>query len=207
MLNSNNQIFKTLPEDYHLLKTINLKEDKLTLIGIAATAILIGWVMIEIMDSFVPLKTYFEPCQNTTEHILAYVFLLMGAFICIVLHKLTKGLSMKRHGASKVFFHFNGIGCREYIGKKPYTFIALAPLVIWGIIFLLLILIIKGQYFWLVYFIQVVNVAGSMGDIYAALVLRKCSDDTLVEDKGTIIHFYSKTEDVLLAQATKGGLG
>lgn len=189
-----------LPQGYGIANTINLKKDRMTMIGLSSTAILIGWALIDIMDSyFVPLKTYFDPFQSRFEHIMAYVYIISCSFIYAVCHEFVHGGFMKLYGIKQVFYGFNGIvayaGNKEYIYKKDYNVIALAPLVILGIILLILNVLVRGQFFWLVYVVQVFNVAGSVGDVYVVLLLRDYPDDTLVKDEGTTMRFYTKTEN------------
>jgi len=61
--------------------------------------------------------------------------------------------------------------------------IALAPVVFFGIIFLLLNVLLPIEWFWFIYFFQIINLSGAAGDFYVTYLMRKFSDDVLTEEK------------------------
>ena len=105
---------------------------------------------------------------------------------------------MKGFGAKKVKFGFTGLyayaGSNDYFYKKPYITIALAPVVFWGLVLLVLNCLADKFWFWNIYFIQVGNLAGAAGDIYVTCKLLKMPSNILIRDTGVAMEVYGRTE-------------
>ena len=116
----------------------------------------------------------------------------------MVLHEAVHGIFMKGFGAKKVKFGFTGLyayaGSQDYFYKKPYLTIALAPVVFWGLVLLVLNCFAGAFWFWNIYFIQVGNLAGAAGDIYVTCKLLKMSSNILIRDTGVAMEVYGRTE-------------
>ena len=110
---------------------------------------------------------------------------LAGIFAYIALHELTHGVVMKACGASvrygyKVVYAY--AGSDAYFTRPAYVAIALAPVVVWGIVFAVLV------WLW-----QLVNIGGAAGDFYCTCRILRAPRDTLVQDTGTAMTFYRKS--------------
>ena len=70
--------------------------------------------------------------------------------------------------------------------------IALAPIVIWGIILLVLNLIFQETWFWVIYFIQICNLSGAAGDLYVSYRFSKLPEDILINDIGVSMTIYGR---------------
>ena len=114
------------------------------------------------------------------------VFMIVGLILYMVLHELVHGICMKYFGTPKVNYGFAGLyayaGSNAYFTKKPYIIIALAPVVVWGIVLLVINLFVDASWFWCVYFIQICNISGAVGDIYVTYKFSKMPKDILVQD-------------------------
>jgi len=81
----------------------------------------------------------------------------------IVLHELVHGITMKAFGTPRVRYGFTGVyafaGSDDYYGKGSYIFIALAPVVLWGAVLAVVSLFVPLSWFWVVHFVQVVNLS------------------------------------------------
>ncbi|MFW1997378.1 metalloprotease family protein, partial [Acinetobacter guillouiae] len=62
-------------------------------------------------------------------------------------------------------------GRDAYFCKTASIVIALAPVLIWGLILGLLLDDVPTQYFWYLYAIQIFNFAGAVGDFYVTGVI------------------------------------
>ena len=107
----------------------------------------------------------------------------------IVLHELTHAVVMKAVGGGKVNFGFTGLyafaGSREdYFDKTAYRCIALAPLVLWGIVFAAATVFVPRSWFWVVWFLQAGNIGGAAGDVYVTVKLWNKPASILVMDTG-----------------------
>ena len=82
-------------------------------------------------------------------------------------------------------------GSNCYFNKKHYIIIALAPIVIWGIVLLVLNLVFKETWFWVIYFIQIFNLSGAAGDLYVTYRFSKLPKDILIKDIGVNMTIYT----------------
>ena len=119
---------------------------------------------------------------------------LAGIFAYIALHELTHGAVMKACGASvrygyKVVYAYSD----AYFTRPAYVAIALAPVVVWGIVFAVLAACLPREWFPTVWLWQLVNIGGAAGDFYCTCRILRAPRDTLVQDTGTAMTFYRKT--------------
>lgn len=137
---------------------------------------------------------------NGEESLPAY-FLRVGAAIVgllayIALHELTHGAVMMACGASvrygyKVAYAY--AGSDAYFTRSAYIVIALAPVVVWGIVFAVLAACLPREWFPVVWLWQLVNISGAAGDFYCTCRILRAPRDTLVQDTGTAMTFYRKS--------------
>ena len=71
--------------------------------------------------------------------------------------------------------------------------IALAPIVVWGIVLTLLLRDIPEQYWWYLYAIQIFNVSGAAGDLFVTYRILTMPKDVLVLDTGMEMKFFAPT--------------
>ena len=87
-----------------------------------------------------------------------FAVLLVLLVVYMILHELVHGIAMKMCGTKKIKYGFTGMyafaGSDDYYGKKPYIFIALAPVVLWGVVLAVVNPFVPAEWFWLVYLIQ-----------------------------------------------------
>lgn len=187
----------TLPEGYRQTEHINLQTDKKTALKVNIAAVVIMIVMFALGHfAFVPFFTL-SGSDSIGMTILRLVILLAGYFAYIVLHELTHAAVMKLAGGKKLRFGFTGLYAyagseHDYFGKTAYILIALAPLVIWGVIFTIPMIFVSADWFWVIYFWQIGNIAGAAGDIYVTVKTLRMPSDVLIMDTGVEMFFYSK---------------
>ena len=187
---------QTLPENYRELLSIDLQKDKKTalLVNMAAVGAMVVLALIGLL--LVPFRTLLDFSQGFGPYFLRLGALLAGMFAYIVLHELTHAAVMKAYGAKKLRFGFTGMyayaGSEEdYFAKRPYRQIALAPLVVWTLIFGLLSALVPQEWCWVVWILQIANVSGAAGDVYVTLRLLRLPRDLLVRDTGVAMTVYS----------------
>jgi len=83
-------------------------------------------------------------------------------------------------------------GSNDYYAKKPYIFIALAPVVLWGVVIALVNPFVSAYWFWVVYLLQVINLSGAAGDLFVTVKFSRLPKDILVKDHGVGMTVYSK---------------
>ena len=187
---------QTLPENYRELLSIDLQKDKKTalLVNMAAAGAMVVLALIGLL--LVPFRTLLDFSQGFGLYFLRLGVLLAGMFAYIVLHELTHAAVMKAYGAKKLRFGFTGMYAfagseADYFAKRPYRHIALAPLVLWALIFGLLSALVPQEWFWVVWILQIANVSGAAGDVYVTLRLLRLPRDLLVRDTGVAMTVYS----------------
>ncbi len=102
---------------------------------------------------------------------------------------------MKICGTKKVKYGFTGMyafaGSEDFYNKKAYIFIALAPVVFWGIVLAVINPFVPIEWFWVVYMIQIFNLSGAAGDLFVTIKFLRLPKDILVQDYGVGMTVYS----------------
>ncbi|MBE6750531.1 MAG: DUF3267 domain-containing protein [Ruminococcaceae bacterium] len=151
-----------LPEGYREIYSIDLQKNKKMSVKVNLLAVVIAVAMIVPMAFIVPIYIAFDFGDGDLAYFarLAALFGLMAVYM--VLHELVHGIAMKICGTKKVKYGFTGLyafaGSDDYYDKKAYIFIALAPVVLWGIVLSVLLFVVDLEWFWIVYFIQIIMV-------------------------------------------------
>ncbi len=184
-----------LPKGYKEFFSVNLQKDKKIAIIINATAIIIGVLMAVPMNFYIPITTLFDFSQGMKNYFAKFIVLIVSVIAYLILHEAVHGVAMKICGTKKVKYGFTGLyayaGSDDFYDKKSYIFIALAPVVLWGIVLAVINCLVSENWFWVVYFIQIYNISGATGDIYVTAKFSKMPDDILVKDSGVGMTVYS----------------
>lgn len=185
-----------LPGGYKPCLFVDLQKDKKLSILINLLALLIAAAMAVPMHFAVPITTLFDMEQGMGAYFLRFAVLLAGVVAYIVLHEAVHGIAMKLCGTKKVKYGFTGLyafaGSEDYYSKGAYIFIALAPVVLWGVVMFAINLFVPTAWFWVVYMIQIMNISGAAGDAYVTVRFSKLPKDILVQDTGLSMTVYSK---------------
>ena len=181
-----------LPEGYKEFYKVDLQKDKKMALLVNGIALVIGLLMFIPMNFFVPISTLF-----TMENGMGMLSVSVFTVLYMVLHELVHGISMKLCGTKKVKYGFTGMyafaGSDDYYGKKPYIFIALAPVVLWGIVLAVINFCVPYEWIWVVYFLQILNISGAAGDFFVTAKFSGFPEDILVKDHGVGMVVYSKS--------------
>lgn len=188
--------FSELPEGFREIFSINLQKDKKAALLVNGIGLGIALILCIIGHFIVPIGSLFDLSQGALAYIARFLVLLAGVIVYIFLHELVHGITMKHFGAQKIKYGFTGLyafaGCEDFFCKKPYIIIALAPVIVWGVVLLIINCFVSGPWFWVVYFIQVSNISGAAGDIYVTYKFSKMPEDILVRDVGVSMTVYSR---------------
>lgn len=184
-----------LPTNYREIFSVNLQTDKKIAIILNTAALLIGVVMALPVHFYIPISTLFDFSQGFVVYFSRFAVLLVAMIAYMILHEAVHGVAMKICGTKKVKYGFTGLyayaGSNDFYDKKSYIFIALAPVVLWGAVLLLINLFVSEEWFWVVYFIQILNISGAAGDFYVTFKFSKMPDDILITDSGVGMKVYS----------------
>lgn len=188
--------FEVLPEGYKEIYSVDLKKNKKTALFVNVLSLFIFVLMIVPMAFSVPIYTLFDMQKGLGNYILRFIILLVLMILYIILHEAVHGVAMKICGTKKIKYGFTGLyafaGSDDYYDKKSYIFIALAPVVLWGIVLALVNPFVPIEWFWVVYFIQVFNLSGAAGDFFVTVKFSRFPKDILVKDYGVGMTVYSE---------------
>lgn len=184
-----------LPEGYKEILSINLQKDKKLALIINLIGFAVMLVMAVPMHFHIPITKMYDFSDGALVYWLRIVALIVGLVIYMVLHEAVHGIAMKMCGTKKVKYGFTGMyayaGSDDYYDKKSYIIIALAPIIVWGVVLTIINCLVPVSWFWVIYIIQIGNISGAAGDIFVSAKFRKLPDDILVRDCGVGMTVYS----------------
>lgn len=183
----------SLPSGYREIRRIDLKQDKKLMLLVTGLSLLILAAMV--VPAFVARGGIcFYGGAPASVKLVVFAAALVGY---VVLHELTHGVFIRLLGGVKPEYGFSLMyayagSTKAYFKKWPYLVIAMAPVVIWGCVLLALQFVVSDSWWWVAYMIQVMNVSGAAGDFYVAVLLPRMPEDTLIQDTGVAMTFYSR---------------
>lgn len=158
-----------------------------------------GIIIMVVMAVFIPLLIMGGIIEFNLETTfpLFFIVLLISLILYIPLHEIVHGIVLKNYTDEKLSFGWKLVyaycGSKEaVVDKKEYYAVALAPLLVFSVVFIsLMVLNPSLSLVW--YVMEIMNVSGSVGDIYVSIKLRKeKSRDILITDSGTDMIFWSR---------------
>lgn len=172
-LNTSEEI---MDKNFKKIGTINYKNGKYAnvfMIGNFIFFVLIGIVFIILNNSV----------ENNT---IKSQWFLLGCILYIILHEITHLIFMKIFSKEKINISIKfptiSVGSNAKYSKKQFYIIALAPVIILGIILILLILFSSKDYTFLWSILLTLNFAGSGGDFLQFLKISKYPTNTYFQD-------------------------
>lgn len=179
-----------LPENYELLRTIDLTKNKKE----NNIVTILSLVLLVVAFLFGFLLRAPESVQ-TGNMGLVMVAALFAFAAYIVLHEVVHGAFMWYFSKVKPHFGFSlqyaYAGSDVYFHRTPYLIIALAPFVVWGVIFGVVALMFDNVWFWLFWFLFAGNASGAAGDLYVFYVVSRMQRDVLIQDDGMSMRIYA----------------
>ena len=189
----------TLPDGYVQGDYVNLYADRRIyrnlniasfIIGVAVIAV--GWLWQGIDPLLALLKAgmhvYFCWLLTLAGCTLAY----------LTLHELTHGLMMRLFSGICPHYGKKGLllfaGSEAYFRRRDYLSAKLSPVVLFGIVFALLSVILKDEWFWLAIVLQLINFGSSVGDIYTVCRALRQPKNALYYDSGVSVTIYTEIE-------------
>ena len=78
-----------------------------------------------------------------------------------------------------------------FFSRPAYIAVALAPVLVWGVVLGVLMGDVPVEYFWCLYVIQIFNISGAVGDLYVTWLVLRMPKGVLVYDEGTSMKFFA----------------
>ena len=158
-----------------------------------------GIIIMVVMAVFIPLLIMGGIIEFNLETTfpLFFIVLIISLILYIPLHEIVHGIVLKKYTDEKLSFGWKLVyaycGSKEaVVDRKEYYAVALAPLLVFSVVFIsLMVLNPSLSLVW--YVMEIMNVSGSVGDIYVSIKLRKeKSRDILITDSGTDMSFWPR---------------
>lgn len=190
-------VTQTLPEGSEHLLRIDLQRDRRIAIRVNVIGTLIMAVMAVAFHFLaVPFDRFLGPMDRLLPVLLHAAVMLTGYASYIILHELTHAAVMKAFGARSVRFGFTGLYAYagsnvDYFNRVPYLLIAMAPMITWGILFGIAQCFVPEDWAWTVWFLQIGNIAGSVGDLYVSCRFAFIPSSILIRDTGLAMDVYA----------------
>ncbi len=192
----NNQ--SSLPQDYEQIYELDLQKDKKLAVFVNLLAIVIAVVMTVPMCFLVPITTLFDMSQGIGAYSIRFITIAVSMIVYMVLHELVHGAFIRIYSGKNATYGFTGLyayaASNSFFNKKSYIIIALAPIIILGIVLLILNIAIPISWFWVIYLIQIMNISGAAGDMYVTVKFSRMPKDILVFDHGVGMKVYARKQ-------------
>ena len=176
--------------------SIDLQNNKKVLLIVNFLAVIIAVLLLFPMLFLVPISSLFDIDKGLGNYVIRFTALIVLMIAYMLLHEITHGIAMKICGTKKVKYGFTGLyafaGSNDYYNKKSYIFIALAPIVLWGLVIAIINPFVPLEWFWVVYFLQIINISGAAGDLFVTIKFSGFPKDILIRDYGVGMTVFSK---------------
>ena len=181
----------TLPAGYREKLNLDLQNDKKLNRHIFCFSVVIILTMGYYGNTVRPIARYFRGDFDQ----IAYMFL--GTLLYMILHEMIHGIFMRLFSGVRAHLKTSGLltlaRSDVFFDRPRYLIIAMAPIVIWGIVLALLCRHFRyTEWFWTFYFIEIMNISGAAPDLYMMGRFMKLPSDMLVRDNGTVLTVYVK---------------
>lgn len=188
--------YTTLPEGYREIYALDMHEDKKLAVWVNLLSLAIAAVFAVPMLFVVPWWATFDVTDGMAGYWIKLAAMLGLTLVYLVLHELVHGIAMRICGTKKIRYGVKGVyafaASDDHYRKKPYIFIALAPVVLWGIVLAIVTPFVPASWFWVVYFVQLMNLSGAAGDLYVTVKFSRMPRDILIRDSGVGMVVYAK---------------
>ncbi|MDP2425119.1 MAG: DUF3267 domain-containing protein [Candidatus Izemoplasmatales bacterium] len=195
----NKQSVEVLPSHYHLVESIDFKENRAQFILLNVLSILF------LLPFIIPVVYGWIHIPTSREELLSGLLISLGIFIVLVfVHEAIHGFVYSQGTNKKVKYQFHGFAASAsvpgvYFYKKHYLKVGLAPALIINPILLLLVVLTNNQWQFILYLTLVFHFNGCVGDFYVTWLMRKRPDTLLTEDYGIGMRMYAPNPKAIVS--------
>lgn len=186
--------YKEKPEKLKTEHVIDPEGDKKLRLYLSLGAVGLAAVFVGIGCIFVPIAKLYD-VGGVGRFILRAVLIIVMAAVYYCVHELVHSYVLKRLTgitAKIVFEKFHARCVNDAVFTlKGYLIYCFAPVVIIGVVLLILNIVLPDKFFWQVYIIQIINIAGAAGESYAAYMLIKEKKELAVQDDGVKLTYWT----------------
>lgn len=187
----------TLPDGYAETDYVNLYTNRRLYRALNITSFFIGVAVIAagyFWQGFDALLALLK--RGMSAYLLWVLLLAAGILSFYALHELTHGLCMRLFSGIRPHYGKKGLmlftGSEAYFCRCDYILTALAPAVIFTVLFTVLTLVLKDEWFWLAAGLQLANLGGIVGDVYMTCKAFRQPKSALFRDSGVGVTIYTE---------------
>lgn len=171
-----------LPGEYTQSQKLDLGADQKINAGIQVSAVLIAGLA-------VGLVLWLDlPVRSSWSNWILIPVTVVLCVIYMVIHELTHGVAIRILSGVKPTYRvrvpFLTTGSDAYLTKNDAIVTALAPVLIWGLVLMGLLVLLPNDFLLSIYIVTALNFASSTGDYFQAGVFAKLPSGALIQDTG-----------------------
>ena len=181
-----------LPSGYRMIESLDFVRNRKQMMIVFALSIAIIALMLAIGLIAKPIAVSW---RFMIKHLWTFPVFLAMQIAYIPLHEMVHGVFMRLFSRKKVRYGFQL--CYAYAGSDAYftplqhNLIALAPLIVWGIVLAVLERALPEGWFWMLYGVQIANFSGSAGDLYCVIRALSYPRGALIQDTGVRMRVFA----------------
>lgn len=183
-----------LPAGYAELCRIDPRGERKSAVIVFLGSLAIAALMVAGAMPFVPLSTLFDMAGGLPFYILRFLLIIVGGIAYLFLHEAVHALFLHGISHAPVYWGYTGLhvyaGSLAYFPLPLYLIVVLSPVLLIGVGLAVGACFVPTAFFWVLYAIQIVNVAGAFCDLYVAPVFARLPRRILVRDTGVVISVY-----------------
>lgn len=190
----------TLPDGYVQEDYVNLYANRRIYRNLNIASFLIGAAVIAVGFFLQGFDAILAVLRRGLSDYLLWLLILVAAILSyLALHELTHGLFMRLFSGIRPHYGKKGLllyaGSEAYFCRRHYIVIALAPVVVFGVLFAVLSVFFKNEWFWLVMALQLANLGGAVGDYYMTYRALRQPKSALFHDSGVAVTIYTENNE------------
>ncbi len=186
--------YKEKPDVFKTEHVIDPEGDKKLRLYLSLGAVGLAAVLAAIGCIFVPITQLYD-VGGVGRFILRAVLIVVMAAAYYFVHELAHSVVLKRltGDTTRIVFEKYHARCVSDTAftLKGYLIYCFAPVVIIGVVLLILNIVLPDKFFWQVYIIQIINIAGAAGEFYATYRLIKEKKELAVLDDGEKLAYWT----------------
>lgn len=184
-----------LPAGYDLYETLDMAADRAVFKRIAWCSLIVSAAMIVCGLFAVSPSAFFA--MGWLRVLLAVVLTVVGMVVYVFAHEWVHGVFIRIFTGEPAQFGFlagSGMAYAKsswFFSRPAYITVALAPVIVWGVVLAVLMSDVPGGYFWCLYAIQIFNISGAVGDLYVTWLVMRMPGGVLIYDEGAAMKFFA----------------
>ena len=184
-----------LPAGYDLYETLDMASDRAVFKRISWCSLIIAVVMIVLGHLAVSPGLMLD--GGGLHVLLAAGLTVVGMVVYVFAHEWVHGVFIRIFTGEPAKFGFKAGSGMAYaksswfFSRPAYIAVALAPVLVWGVVLGVLMGDVPAEYFWCLYAIQIFNISGAVGDLYVTWLVLRMPRGVIIYDEGVSMKFFA----------------